>query len=136
MVLSYIYYWNLEFLNDAIISILLLPNVFKITWVSDLPTLSAPDDDYSRNASCAISLIYVFITWTIQMHFLSSYFDFIYCIVKLHCLLLSNHTHIPTKPWLHDSNFFHISICRYRHDIVYYFSNWHTFYLPICTDRI
>jgi len=38
-------------------SVLLLP---KIIWVSNLWILSVPDEDYSRNASCALHLISTF----------------------------------------------------------------------------
>ena len=39
---------------------LLAPPTFKIIWFSILTTLSEPDEDYSRNVSCALNLISTF----------------------------------------------------------------------------
>ena len=43
---------------------------FEIIWVSDLSTLSVPEESYSRNASCALNLISTFffklISWQSQ----------------------------------------------------------------------
>jgi hypothetical protein len=54
---------------------------FYIIWISDLSALSVPDEGYSRNASCALNLIFTFLfiytlektrkvsqEWTIQRH--------------------------------------------------------------------
>jgi hypothetical protein len=40
---------------------LLAPKTFKIIWFSNLSTLSIPDEGYSRNVSCALNLIFIFI---------------------------------------------------------------------------
>jgi hypothetical protein len=36
---------------------LFAPKTFKIIWLSDLSTLSVPDEDYYRNTSCELNLI-------------------------------------------------------------------------------
>ena len=36
-------------------------NDFKMIWFSNILVLSVPDEDYSRNASCALNLISTFL---------------------------------------------------------------------------
>jgi hypothetical protein len=45
---------------------LLAPKIFYIIWLSNLSTLSVPDEDDSRNALCALNLISTFLLNTLR----------------------------------------------------------------------
>ena len=49
---------------------LLAPKAFEIIWFSNLSTLSVPDEGYSRNASCALNLIYTFLLYKLWLQWM------------------------------------------------------------------
>jgi hypothetical protein len=59
--IRYIYYWNLQFLNNVLW--FYCSQNFKIIWFSNLRFLCVPDDVYSRNASCVLNLIFTLKIW-------------------------------------------------------------------------
>ena len=55
-----------------------------IIWLSNLSTLSVPDEGYSRNASCALNLIFTFLLWCILdvKQFIGNYINLLDLIIQ------------------------------------------------------